>query len=128
VGTFQDAQISHAIEFRAAQAPRDRSPARYRISSPVTARPTIIRWISDVPSKMVKILAARAFSAGQRPATAVVSARIQHAPSEVNVGFGSARVRFRSWYERTPRRYLCPSVAATGNLLRGGPIRGTFSR
>jgi len=32
---------------------------RYRTSSPVTARPMIIRWISDVPSKMVKILASR---------------------------------------------------------------------
>ena len=31
----------------------------YRTSSPVTARPTIIRWISDVPSKMVKIFASR---------------------------------------------------------------------
>ena len=31
----------------------------YRTSSPVTARPMIIRWISDVPSKMVKILASR---------------------------------------------------------------------
>ena len=29
---------------------------RYRTSSPVTARPMIIRWISDVPSKIVKIL------------------------------------------------------------------------
>jgi hypothetical protein len=32
----------------------------YRTSSPVTARPMIIRWISLVPSKMVKILAVRA--------------------------------------------------------------------
>ena len=31
----------------------------YRTSSPVTARPTIIRWISEVPSKMVKIRASR---------------------------------------------------------------------
>jgi hypothetical protein len=31
----------------------------YRTSSPVTALPMIIRWISDVPSKMVKILASR---------------------------------------------------------------------
>ena len=30
---------------------------RYRTSNPVTARPMIIRWISDVPSKIVKILA-----------------------------------------------------------------------
>ncbi|MCW2929048.1 MAG: hypothetical protein JWM19_10 [Actinomycetia bacterium] len=49
----------------------------------------IIRWISDVPSKMVKILAVGAVSAGQRPArTPVVSARIQHALSETNSGFG----------------------------------------
>jgi hypothetical protein len=40
----------------------------YLTSSPVTARPISIRWISDVPSKIVKILAVRAVSAGQRPA------------------------------------------------------------
>jgi hypothetical protein len=28
----------------------------YRTSSPVTVRPISIRWISDVPSKMVKIV------------------------------------------------------------------------
>jgi hypothetical protein len=28
----------------------------YRTSSPVTALPMIMRWISDVPSKIVKIL------------------------------------------------------------------------
>jgi hypothetical protein len=32
----------------------------YRTSSPVTALPMIMRWISDVPSKIVKILVARA--------------------------------------------------------------------
>jgi hypothetical protein len=31
----------------------------YRTSSPVTARPSSIRWISDAPSKIVKILASR---------------------------------------------------------------------
>ena len=31
----------------------------YRTSSPVTALPMIIRWISDVPSKIVKIFASR---------------------------------------------------------------------
>jgi hypothetical protein len=31
----------------------------YRTSRPVTARPMIMRWISEVPSKMVKILASR---------------------------------------------------------------------
>ena len=30
----------------------------YRMSSPVTALPMIMRWISDVPSKMVKLVAA----------------------------------------------------------------------
>ena len=68
---------------------------RYLTSSPVTARPMIIRWISLVPSKMVKILAVGAVSAGQRPAGPPVSARIQHGLSEMNAGFGSARVRFR---------------------------------
>ncbi len=33
--------------------------ALQRTSSPVTARPMIMRWISEVPSKMVKILASR---------------------------------------------------------------------
>ncbi len=31
----------------------------YRTSSPVTARAMIMRWISDVPSKIVKIFASR---------------------------------------------------------------------
>jgi hypothetical protein len=34
----------------------------YRTSSPVTARPMIIRWISLVPSKIVKIFAGKAES------------------------------------------------------------------
>ena len=34
----------------------------YLTSSPVTARPMIIRWISEVPSKMVKIFAGKAES------------------------------------------------------------------
>ena len=33
--------------------------AGYLTSSPVTARPMIIRWISEVPSNSVKILASR---------------------------------------------------------------------
>jgi Family of unknown function (DUF6444) len=41
---------------------------RYRTPSPVTARPMIIRWISLVPSKMVKIVDYRAVSAVQRHA------------------------------------------------------------
>ena len=33
--------------------------SRYCTSSPVTARPMIMRWISEVPSKIVKIFASR---------------------------------------------------------------------
>src|SRR5258708_34052727 len=39
-----------------------------RTSSPVTALPMIMRWISDVPSKIVKFVEGRAVSAGRRPA------------------------------------------------------------
>jgi hypothetical protein len=37
----------------------------YRTSSPVTALPMIMRWISDVPSKMVNLVEVRAVSAGR---------------------------------------------------------------
>jgi hypothetical protein len=36
-----------------------------RMSSPVTALPMIIRWISDVPSKIVNLVELRAVSAGR---------------------------------------------------------------
>jgi hypothetical protein len=42
----------------------------------------IIRWVSLVPSKMVKIVDYTTVSAVQRPAGAVVSAQIQHGLSE----------------------------------------------
>jgi hypothetical protein len=47
-------------------AGRGRSLA-YRTSSPVTVRPISIRWISLVPSKIVKIVDYGAVSAGQWP-------------------------------------------------------------
>src|ERR1700690_4137080 len=47
-------------------AGRGRSLA-YLTSNPVIVRPISIPWISDVPSKIVKILAVRAVSAGQPP-------------------------------------------------------------
>ena len=70
----------------------------------------IIRWISEVPSKIVQIPDYGAVSAGQRPAEPVVSARIQHGPFEMNDGFRPARVRFRSW---SGARQEAVSVAAT---------------
>jgi hypothetical protein len=42
----------------------------YRTSSPVTALPMIMRWISDVPSKIVKLVEVRAVSAGRWPISA----------------------------------------------------------
>jgi hypothetical protein len=39
----------------------------YRTSSPVTALPMIMRWISDVPSKIVKLVEVQAVSAGRWP-------------------------------------------------------------
>jgi hypothetical protein len=42
--------------------------SNYRTSSPVIVRPISIRWISDVPSKIVKIPAVGTVSAGQRSA------------------------------------------------------------
>jgi hypothetical protein len=39
----------------------------YRTSRPVTARPMIMRWISDVPSKIVKLVEVRAVTAGRWP-------------------------------------------------------------
>jgi hypothetical protein len=37
----------------------------YRTSSPVTVLPMIMRWISEVPSKSVKLVEVRAVSAGR---------------------------------------------------------------
>jgi len=50
----------------------------YRTSSPVTALPMIMRWISDVPSKIVKIVDARAVYAGRWRDAGAEPAPIQH--------------------------------------------------
>jgi hypothetical protein len=50
----------------------------------------IIRWISDVPSKIVKILAIVQFPQVSGLRVPVVSARIQHAPPEMNNGSSMA--------------------------------------
>jgi len=63
----------------------------YRTSSPVTALPMIMRWISDVPSKIVKLLEVRAVSAGRRPAGRALvstnSARLSAVPSDCSCVF-----------------------------------------
>ena len=90
-----------------------------------------IRWISLVPSKIVKILAIGAVYAGQRPAAprgiSTDSARL----SETNSGFGSARARLACGAQtRFSRRTRAASKLedALGGLLRNAYIAGTFSR
>jgi hypothetical protein len=64
----------------------------YRTSSPVTALPMIMRWISDVPSKIVKLVEVGAVSAGRWLATVALSARTQHGICRcVRSGMAAAR-------------------------------------
>ena len=58
---YERRSVAVTSNIHPAHPPGSRKTAgqRYRTSSPVTARPMIIRWISDVPSKMVKIFASR---------------------------------------------------------------------
>jgi hypothetical protein len=84
------------------------SRSGHRTSSPVIVRPISIRWISDAYSKMVKILAVGTVPQFSGLQTPVVSARIQHAPTEMNVGFGLA----------------APGFASGTNARREGPPAG----
>jgi hypothetical protein len=52
-----------------------------------------MRWISEVPSKIVKILELQAVYAGQRPVYPRGISTDSARPSEMNVAFRSARVR-----------------------------------
>jgi hypothetical protein len=68
--------------------------------APTAASPrAAVRRIGLVPSKIVKILDYGAVYAGQRPAGPLVSARIQHALSEMNDGS-------RPIVRRRSRRYM----------------------
>ena len=87
--------------------------------APTAASPrAAVRRIGLVPSKIVKILAVRAISAGQRPADprgiSTDSARPVRDECRFRVGPRPVSIV----YERTPRRYLCASMAAVGSLLR----------
>jgi hypothetical protein len=81
----------------------------YRTSRPVTALPMITRWISDVPSKIVKIVDVRPVSAGRcpdnRPLVSTNSARLLTRTSRC--------LRSCSW------RCIRPDAAAA--LERAGP-------
>jgi hypothetical protein len=88
------------------QPPDVSAGGSYRTGRPVTARPMIMRWISLVPSKIVKIVELAAVSAGQRPVT----------PSGISTN--SARpVRDESGFRPAVAR--CPSGSArVGRALR----------
>ena len=69
----------------------------------MAVQPISIRWISLVPSKMVKIVDYRAVSAGQPPVRGPwVSARIQHRLSEGGGRSRLPRERFRARPGRGP--------------------------
>jgi len=60
LGIRSRVELAHqAGQRQAAKLHKYTSRSGYLTSSPVTARPMIIRWISEVPSKMVKIFALR---------------------------------------------------------------------
>jgi hypothetical protein len=59
----------------------------YRTSSPVTALPMIMRWISDVPSKIVKIVDHRPVCAGKWRDAGADPAPIQHGDPPSSSGF-----------------------------------------
>jgi hypothetical protein len=109
-------------------AGRGRSLA-YRTSSRVAVRPISIRWISDVPSKIVKILAVAAVSAGKRPswgrgisANSARPVRIEcRFPSGPRLVSSVVRTHVKSHRES---HNGCP----LGGLLRRGYVGGTFWR
>jgi hypothetical protein len=77
--------------------------------------PTIIRWISLVPSRIVKIVDYGTVSTGQRPARPVVSARIQHGLFEGNDVSDRPVSGFECGSD-TPRRHYEPSRSTPRRL------------
>ena len=91
----------------------------YRTSSPVTALPMIMRWISDVPSKIVKLLEVGAVSAGRWPVAGRLVSTNSARPSAFEPGPGKLRAGERqSGNPGHWRRTLAPRHSAPG-LGRG---------
>jgi hypothetical protein len=81
----------------------------YRTSRPVTARPMIMRWISEVPSKIVKIVDYGAVSAGQQP------------PGGCAISTDSAPAVRREWlFPATPCTIVERGSATSTTSRRGG--------
>jgi hypothetical protein len=101
----------------------------YRTSSPVTALPMIMRWISDVPSKMVKLVEARAVSAGRSPAhlPLVSTNSAPHILTKIAAGWNMA-MAWR-WWRNTS---LAPSAVRWAYLHEGAqgfqPYLGAMTR
>jgi hypothetical protein len=109
-----------------------------RTSSPVTALPMIRRWISEVPSKIVKIVDYGAVSAGQRPMMARgISTDPARAVQWRLLGRGPRRHRWPT----PPKVHPCAdlsvlvlqkgrgaSTARPGKAARDGPHAGRMCR
>jgi hypothetical protein len=103
----------------------------YRTSSPVIVRPISIRWISLVPSKIVKILDYGAVSAGQRPSGHHGISTDPARPIRDERRFPPGPSPLSSVYNRTPSRHPGPSdrpLSKTPQLIHLRYIRApTYS-
>ena len=96
----------------------------YRTSSPVTARPMIIRWISDVPSKIVKILASRCRRSPRpswKKSAARRSACSDRAPSAMSFRFMTSGLPGPSSLFCGQRCVLRLELTGGVNRVKGGP-------
>jgi hypothetical protein len=111
----------------------------YRTSSPVTALPMIMRWISDVPSKIVKLVEVRAVSAGRwapgQPVVSTNSAQVSASPTTRRgdrqaTGPGQRGV-LASWIDSAKRTgevqpdCLCDELSRDEGQPNGGDLPGT---
>jgi hypothetical protein len=96
----------------------------YRTSSPVTALPMIVRWISDVPSKIVKLMEVGAVCAGRwragRTFVSTYSAPQMRAPTVAGIS-GDSGHAIEDALNRLPDALLAGKPAASVTAAAGGP-------
>jgi len=103
VGTVAWSPVAGSLRTQAAAAAKagvHSSCGNYRTSSAVTALPMIMRWISLVPSKMVKLVEVRAVSASRRPSGRVL------------VSTNSAPIHAQIWHLK-----LTPPLTSRGRSM-----------